>query len=92
MIDRLDRLIANGEQLVPLGGVALSSGPNKEVQGDYHAWRARCVELLRELGPDAGQLLREVESDTRGEQFYVASASRVLGAMKAARLFHRLTE
>ena len=85
-IDRLNQLIATGEQLVPLGGVDASTGPNKDVQVDYHAWRTRCVELLKELGPDAGYLLREVESDTRGEQFYRASASRVLGVMKAARL------
>ena len=84
--DRLDRLIAAGQQLVPLGGVDVSSGPNKDVQVDYHAWRTRCVDLLKELGPDAGRLLLEVESDTRGEQFYLASASRVLGVMKAARL------
>lgn len=86
MIDRLDRLIAKGEQLVPLGGVDASSGPNKDVQVDYHAWRTRCVDLLKELGPDAETLLWELASDTRGEQFYRASASRVLGVMKAARL------
>ena len=87
MSDRLERLIAKGEQLVPLGGVNVSSGPNKDVDVDYRAWRMRCVDLLADLGPDARYLLREVESDTRGQQFYQASASRVLGVMKAARLF-----
>ena len=84
--DRLDRLIAEGEELVSLGGGDVSTGPNHELQDDYRAWRTRCVALLTDLGPDAGHLLREVESDTRGQQFYQASASRVLGVMKAARL------
>ena len=64
-IDRLDRLIAKGEQLVPLGGRDISAGPNFELQDDYIAWRFGCVALLKELGPDVGHLLREVESDTR---------------------------
>ena len=84
--DRLDRLVAEGEQLVPLGGVDVSSGPNKRLDVDYRAWRTRCVAFLTDLGADAGHLLREVETDTRGKQFYQASASRVLGVMRAARL------
>ena len=82
--DRLDRLIAEGEQLVPLGGGDVSTGSNLELQDDYVAWRTTCVRLLRELGPTAGHLLWELEADTRGQQFYQASASRVLGVMKAA--------
>ena len=82
--DRLDRLIAEGEQLVPLSRGDVSTGPNLELQDDYVAWRSTCVQLLRELGPTAGYLLWELESDTRGQQFYRASASRVLGVMKAA--------
>ena len=82
--NRLDRLIAEGEQLVPLGGGDVSTGSNLELQDDYVAWRATCVRLLRELGPTAGNLLWELEADTRGQQFYLASASRVLGVMKAA--------
>ena len=85
-LDRLDRLIAEGEQLVPLGGDDVSTGPNWGLHHEYFAWRSKCVNLLRELGPTAGHLLRELESDTRTYQSYQASASRVLGAMKAARL------
>ena len=84
--DRLDRLIAEGEQLVPLGGGDVSTGPNRGLHDDYFVWHSRCVALLKELGPSAGHLLWELESDTRSHQFYQASASRVLGVMKAARL------
>ena len=86
MEDRLERLITQGEQLLPLGGGDVSTGPNFEIQGDYVAWRSRCVGLLTELGPDSGHLLWELESDTRSQLFYKASASRVLGVMKAARM------
>ena len=86
MEDRLERLIAEGEQLVPLGGPDVLSGPNRRLHDDYFAWRYRCVALLEELGPTAGHLLRELEADTRSYQFYQASASRVVGVMKAARL------
>jgi hypothetical protein len=86
MSDRLDRLIAEGEQLVPLGGSDVFTGPNRGLQDDYLVWHSRCVALLTELGPAVGHLLWELESDTRGGQFYQASASRVLGVMKAARL------
>ena len=86
MTDRLDRLIAAGEQLTPLGGPDVSAGPNRELQFDYSVWRTECIELLTNL-PDASHLVRELAADTRGEQFYRASASRVLGVMKAARLF-----
>ncbi len=84
--DRLDRLIAEGEELIPLGGRDVSAGPNRELQNDYVRWRSKCIALLTELGPDAGRLLLEVESDTRGQQFYKASASRVLGVLRSARL------
>ena len=84
--DSLERLISEGEQLVPLGSGDVSTGPNSDLQNDYVAWRTRCVALLGELGPDSGHLLWELESDTRSHQFYQASASRVLGVMKAARL------
>ena len=86
MRDRLERLVRQGEMLAPHGGARVITGPNLELQNEYRVWRSQCVEVLRELGPDAGHLLREVESDTRGEQFYKASASRVLGVLKAARL------
>ena len=86
MSDILERLIVEGEHLVPLGGGGVSTGPNRELQDDYVAWRTRCVALLKNLGSDAWRLLWELESDTRGEQFYGASASRVLGVMKATRL------
>ena len=72
--------------MVPLGGDDVFTGPNRGLQDDYVAWRSKCVGLLRELGPAAGHLLWELEADTRGQQFYRASASRVLGVMKAARL------
>ena len=86
MEDRLAQLITQGEQLVPLGGRDVSSGPNHELHDDYVAWRTRFVALLKELGPTATHLLWELESDTRSGQFYQASASRVLGVMRAARL------
>lgn len=76
--DRLDRLIAEGERLVPLGGGDVSTGPNLEFQDDYFAWRSRCVELLTELGPDSEHLLWELQWDTRSKRFFRASASRVL--------------
>ena len=75
-----------GDQLVPLGGADVSTGPNFELQDDYVAWRSRCVALLGELGPTAGHLLWELQWDTRSQRFYQASASRVLGVMKAARM------
>ena len=85
-LDRLERLIAEGEQLVPLGGRDVSTGPNRRLHDDYFAWRYMCVALLEDLGPTAGHLLGELESDKRSHQFCQASASRVLGVMKAARL------
>ncbi len=84
--DRLERLIAQGEQLVPLGGDDVSTGPNRGLQDDYLAWRSSCVDLLTELGPTAGHLLWELQWDTRSQRFFRDSASRVLGVMKAARL------
>ena len=86
MEDRLERLIAEGKQLVPLGGGDVSTRPNWGLHHEYFAWRSRCVDLLMELGPDSGHLLWELKMDTRSYQFYQASASRVLGVMKAARL------
>ena len=83
---RLERLIAEGERLVPLGGDDVFTGPNLAQHDYYFVWHSRCVALLTELGPAAGHLLSELEADTRGQQFYQASASRVLGVMKAARL------
>ncbi len=86
MEDRLAQLITQGEQLVLLGGADVSTGPNLGLQDDYLVWRSRCFELLTELGPDSGHLLWELKMDTRSHQFYRASASRVLGVIKAARL------
>ena len=86
MEDRLELLIAEGEQLVPLGGGDVSTGPNRGLQDNYSVWRSRCLELLTELGPGSEHLLLELKMDTRSHQFYQASASRVLGVMKAARL------
>ena len=71
--------------MVPLGGDDVSTGPNRRLQDDYFVWHSRCIVLLMELGPAAAHLLSELDSDTRGGQFYQASASRVLGVIKAAR-------
>ena len=73
MEDRLERLIAEGEQLVPLGGGDVSTGPNRGLQDDYVVWRSRCVELLTEAALRVSdranttfrQRLREVPSDMR---------------------------
>ena len=85
MEDRLERLIAEGEQLVPLGGGDVSTGPNRWLHDDYFAWRFRCVELLTELGSTTEHLLWELKMDTRSHRFYQSSGSRVLGVMKSAR-------
>ena len=72
--------------MVPHGGSDVSTGPNWVLHHEYVVWRSRCVELLTELGPNSGHLLWELKMDTRSHQFYQASASRMLGLMKAARL------
>ena len=61
MSDLLERLIAEGEHLAPLGGGDVFAGPNPELQDDYAAWRTRCVTLLRDMGPDAGRLMLELK-------------------------------
>ena len=83
-LDRLDELIQKGEQLYPQGGDYPDSY-NKELQEEYQFWRAGCIALIEELGDTARHLREELRSDARGQFFYKTSASRVLGAIKAAR-------
>lgn len=84
-LDRLDELIREGEELVPRGGKDLVSGHNRELQAEYSTWRDQCVAFLKELGTASENLLHELNSDTRGQFFYLSSASRVLGVIRAAR-------
>lgn len=84
MLDRLDELIKKGERLYPQGGNYPDSY-NKELQDDYQFWRAACIAVIEELGATASHLWEELRSDARGQLFYSTSASRVLGAIKAAR-------
>ncbi len=85
-LDRLDKLIREGEELVPKGGKDLVEGYNRQHQAAYASWHERCMVALNEIGPAANYLLHELASDTRGSYFYQSSASRVLGVIKAARL------
>ncbi len=84
-LDRLDKLIREGEELVPKGGRDLVEGHNRQLQSDYTSWRELCMVFLNELGAASQHLLHELESDTRGSYFYQSSASRVLGVIKLAR-------
>ena len=85
-LDQLDKLIREGEKLVPKGGKDLVEGYNRQHQAAYATWRERCMVALNEIGPAANYLLHELASDTRGSYYYQSSASRVLGVIKAARL------
>ncbi len=84
-LERLDKLIREGENLVPKGGKNLVEGHNRQHQDAYAYWRERCIAALDEIGPAAEYLLHELASDTRGSYFYQSSASRVLGVIRAAR-------
>ena len=85
-LDRLDKLIREGEELVPKGGKDFLEGYDRQHQAAYASWRELCMVFLNELGAASQHLRHELESDTRGSYFYQSSASRVLGVIRSARL------
>lgn len=81
---RLEELVQTGENLVPRAG-SYFAPVDARLQLDYLAWRTAGIEAVRELAEPAYHLVRELQSDSRGKCFHTASASRMLGVLKAAR-------
>src|SRR4030042_6365570 len=79
----LKDLIKEGETLTPLGG-GITHGWNSERQPDYVSWRLQAIAAIQELRNISKPILKDLEEDKHGPFFYKESASRVLGALKAA--------
>ena len=81
--ETLQELIAQGEILVPQGG-NMFDGYNGKLQPEYVSWRLQSISAIEEIGGKAKPILKELDGDGNGAYFLEDSASRLLGALKAA--------
>jgi len=81
LIQRFERLVAEGTKLVPLGGFDFS-GYNARLQKNYVEWRKACLESLEQVGPIGFPYKNKILGDANGAHFYQASAQLILGCVR----------
>ncbi len=81
IIQRLEELVTQGAELVPLGGFDFS-GYNARLQEKYAQWRKSCLEALEQAGPIAVPYKNKILGDQNGGYFYQSSAQLIYGSTK----------
>lgn len=81
LVQRFERLVAEGTKLVPLGGFDFS-GYNARLQNKYLEWRKACLESLEQVGPIGFPYKNKILGDATGSHFYQASAQLILVSVK----------
>lgn len=79
-LETLERLISEGEQLLPHGNNTIE-GYNGKMQPQYVAWHLQCLEALTSSGSFAKPALAEIDKDKQSPYFYSESVSNLLGAL-----------
>lgn len=87
-LETLERLIAEGEQLLP-HGTNMFEGYNGRMQPQYVSWRFQALEALSSAGSAAKPALIDIEKDKQSPYFYQSSVSNLLGALKG---IHAITK
>jgi hypothetical protein len=81
ILKRLEELITQGTQLVPLGGFEFS-GYNARMQNKYLEWRKASLEALEQVGPIGFPHKNKILGDANGGYFFQASAQLILNQIK----------
>ena len=81
--NKLQELIDEGNELLPLGGDMLS-GFREGLQPEYLAWRIQSILILRQVGDPMKEAVQELESDEYSRFFYSSSVGSILGCLKGA--------
>ncbi|MBI3003923.1 MAG: nucleotide-binding protein [Ignavibacteriales bacterium] len=81
VLAKLEELLAQGAQLVPVGGFEFS-GYNARLQNKYLEWRKGCLETLEAVGPIGFPLKNKVLGDQNGGYFFQSSAQLIQNCMK----------
>ncbi|MBI4418474.1 MAG: nucleotide-binding protein [Ignavibacteriales bacterium] len=80
-LKRLEDLVEQGTELVPLGGFDFS-GYNARLQNKYLEWRKNCLEILEQVGPIGFSCKNKILGDANGGFFFQASAQLILNQLK----------
>jgi hypothetical protein len=78
---KLEQLVNQGTQLVPLGGFEFS-GYNARLQNKYLEWRKSCLEALEQVGPIGFPYKSKILGDANGGYFFQASTQLILNCVK----------
>lgn len=81
VLKKLDDLLTQGTQLVPLGGFDFS-GYNARLQNKYLEWRKGCLETLEAVGPIGFPYKNKILGDQNGGYFFQSSAQLIQYCMK----------
>ncbi|MBI4428968.1 MAG: nucleotide-binding protein [Ignavibacteriales bacterium] len=81
VVKKLEELLAQGAQLVPMGGFEFS-GYNARLQNKYLEWRKGCLETLEAVGPIGFPYKSKVLGDQNGGYFFQSSAQLIQNCMK----------
>jgi len=81
LLKKLDDLLTQGTQLVPLGGFEFS-GYNARLQNRYLEWRKGCLETLEAVGPIGFPYKNKILGDQNGGYFFQSSAQLIQNCMK----------
>ncbi|MEK7669882.1 MAG: TIR domain-containing protein [Bacteroidota bacterium] len=81
LLKKLDDLLTQGTQLVPLGGFDFS-GYNARLQNKYLEWRKGCLETLEAVGPIGFPYKNKILGDQNGGYFFQSSAQLIQYCMK----------
>lgn len=87
LIQKLEQLVSQGAQLVPLGGFDFS-GYNARLQNKYLDWRKGCLEILDRVGPIGVPYKNKILADANGGYFFQSSAQLILTNLRE--LFEKL--
>jgi hypothetical protein len=81
IVHKFEELLAQGQQLVPLGGFDFS-GYNARLQNSYLEWRKKCLEALEEVGPIGFPYKSKILGDANGGYFFQSSAQLIVNQIK----------
>ena len=81
VLKKLEELLAQGAQLVPMGGFEIS-GYNARLQNKYLEWRKGCLETLEAVGPIGFPYKNKMLGDQNGGYFFQSSAQLIQNCMK----------
>jgi predicted nucleotide-binding protein len=81
VLKKLEDLIDQGTQLVPLGGFEFS-GYNARLQNKYLEWRKGCLETLEAVGPIGFPYKNKILGDQNGGYFFQSSAQLIHNCIK----------